>query len=159
MHDFKMKQLMGMMDGKCIDTVCNMMIVDSLLVNIGRSIGDIDMLYGDTFNILGVAPIFDFDNCLGWDIELEGKSIKDAVEEANARVNSNLGITFDEQAAAFADKDTAARLDAVDLDKLEADRMQGKLGLSEKRKEFIKALLRKRIEQVRAAITRSRIRG
>ncbi len=159
MHNYGMKQLMGIIDGVFIDRVCDMMIVDSLVLNTGRSRDDIGLIYDARFNIVGIAPIFDFDSSLGWDVDLSKQSIAEAVNEANSKVNRGLKTTFDDQAASFADKLVAGRLQGIDADKIDRVKMNKCAGLSEKRREFVRELIKKRVNSVKAAVTRSRIRG
>lgn len=154
LHSYKMKQLMSMCDGAYVDQIADMMIIDSIVVNKGRSYDNIEILYDNSFKIIGIAPVFDFDDCLGWKADLDEDSISDACESECTSVNKLHGMTFNEQAVQFAGNDTRDKLNSIDVDAIDIDRYAG---LTPQRKALIREIIKRRIHDVSNAISSSRI--
>lgn len=60
--------------GDLLQQFIAMMIVDCLVINVDRHSFNIELLYDDNFNIICLAPMFDFDHSLYYDLLLINRS-------------------------------------------------------------------------------------
>ena len=63
-----------------------MLLLDSIVLNYDRHMGNYGfMVDNDTFRIVRIAPIFDFDHCLGDYISLQSNTPKEAFENITTK--------------------------------------------------------------------------
>ena len=153
LEDRQIKQLANSFNTEGCATLCDMVMLDSILVNIGRSKAKMEILFDEDFKIISLAPAYDFDMTLGiWVKDLEG-DIKEQARIASSKVSKNFGTTFNEMAVKLACKDTVDRINNVDVDKINFSKYSE---LTEERIEFIKEFVRCRVDSVTKSIKESR---
>lgn len=91
---------------------CDMMVLDTLVFNVDRHDVNIALLFNtNTFEILGLAPFFDFDHSLLWDTSVINRSdnyIMESIKRYYPR--TYIEHTFVDQAAYCMYEDLACRL-------------------------------------------------
>ena len=89
----------------------NMMVIDCLLFNVDRHDENISLLYDSNLNITGLAPMYDFDHSLFYDLSLINRSGEYIFEKLRSYVPKTYNNhTFDEQFKMCITRDMYLRL-------------------------------------------------
>ena len=119
-----------------------MMLLDSLTLNPSRHIDSIEFLYNpETFDIIGIAPIFNTDNALGIMQDIDNRTIRGCYEELYYTSPRVWTSNFDNLAKLVMTDKLKAKLLKLDVKQLGLDRLTG---LSDKRKKYIEYILETR---------------
>lgn len=134
-------------DAHNYNAICNMLLLDSITLNIDRHDSNYGFIYNpNTAIIEQVAPIFDNDCALGSTVSVQSGTINDNLNALKNKGPRTDFATFDEQAIAVMSKAKYLKLKSLGHINVK-DNIPYK-GMSDKRKEFIDYLINTRIKEI-----------
>ena len=129
------------------NAISNMLLLDSIILNIDRHDSNYGFLYDpNATSIKCMAPIFDNDCALGSTISVQSDTLNDSFNKLKLIGPRTEFQTFDEQALAVINKPIYLKLKSIKHLNIK-DNLHYK-GMSNKRKEFIDYLINTRIKEI-----------
>lgn len=145
-----LSDLYSMLDNRSKSILRNMIILDSIVLNIDRHTGNYGFIYNNnSFEIIGLSPIYDNDCSLGSLTSLQNKTFDDAYNEIIKFHQSKMELGgYNEQARRLMTKSILNRLTYFKNNKIQLKKSSNTQGISNKRMEFINYLINRRISEI-----------
>lgn len=128
----------------------NMIILDSITLNIDRHMGNYGFLYdNDSFQIIGLAPIYDNDCSLGALTSIQDKTFDDAYNEIIYKHQSKMELGgYNEQSRKLMNRSIFNVLRQFQNNKIQLKKTNNTQGISDNRMEFINYIINRRIDEI-----------